>query len=93
MAGSTTQPLSKKDLQEALKPLATKDELKSLATKEDLKPLATKAALGQQTKELKAYADEQTQELARIVNGAFEKVGANIHSLSTRAWQISRLPN
>ena len=58
MAGSTTQPLSKKDLQEALKPLATKDELKSLATK---------AALGQQTKELKAYADEQTQELARIM--------------------------
>ena len=36
--------------------------------------LATKEGLAQQTEELKAYAREQTEELARMVNDGFEEV-------------------
>ena len=56
--------ITKKDLQDALKPLATKEALKSLATK---------AGLEAQSKELKAHAVEQTEELARIINGSFQE--------------------
>ena len=38
--------------------------------------LATKADLKEQTKELKAYAHEQTEELARIINGSFDEASA-----------------
>ena len=56
---------------EDLKGFATKEDLKGFATKEDLKqavaPLATKLELTAQTKELKVFAREQTEELARII--------------------------
>ena len=52
--------ITKKDLQEALKPLATKRDL-------DTK-LAT------QTKELKAYTDQQVGALAGMINRRFDEV-------------------
>ncbi|MBL8031163.1 MAG: hypothetical protein JNK33_02470 [Candidatus Doudnabacteria bacterium] len=56
-----------------VKNLATKDDLKSFATKDDLTNLVTKdnlkASLAEQTKELKQFAVEQTEELARIIAG------------------------
>ena len=42
-------------------------KLESLATKEDLQKFATKEDLQAQTAELKAFAVEQTEELARII--------------------------
>ena len=66
-----------------LKPFATKEDLKPFTTKEDLKPFAikddlksfyTKEDLKAQTKELKAFAVEQTEELARIVSRGFDDV-------------------
>ncbi len=48
--------ITKKDLQEAVKPLATKEGLKA------------------QTKELKAYAREQTAELAGTIKHGFDEV-------------------
>ncbi|MGH9761447.1 MAG: hypothetical protein ACREDR_18930 [Blastocatellia bacterium] len=57
--------LSKEHFEETIKSLATKDDLKNLATKDGLK---------QQTEELKSYAREQTEELARMVNDGFEDV-------------------
>lgn len=54
-----------------VKNLATKDDLKNFATKDDLANLATKdslkASLTEQTTELKQFAVEQTEELARII--------------------------
>jgi len=53
---------------------ATKDDLKGFATKDDLDRFATKDDLDAQTLDLKAFTIEQTEELARIVNGGFEDV-------------------
>ncbi len=47
---------------EKLKNLATKDDLKGFATKDDLK-----TSLAAQSEELKAFAEEQTESLARII--------------------------
>ena len=55
--------ITKKDLQEAVKPLATKDGLKA------------------QTKELKAYAREQTAELAGMVKRSFDAVDYSFDNL------------
>jgi len=41
--------------------------VQTLATKKDLEGFATKDDLAEQTKELKAHATEQTEELARII--------------------------
>lgn len=67
-------PLDKSDkiyLEKQFAKFATKDDLKSFATKDDLKSFATKdyldQRLDQQTKELKAYSDEQTETLAAII--------------------------
>ncbi len=57
-------PLTKKDLQEALKPLATKQDLQS------------------QTKELKAYARQQTEELAGMIKHGFDKVDERFDAVS-----------
>lgn len=59
--------ITKDDLDQKLHTFATKEDLKSFATKEDLRTFATKDDLKQQTKELKAYTDEQTENLARII--------------------------
>ena len=75
MAGSTIRPATKKDLQEALKPLATKDQLKALATKKDLRS---------QTTELKAYAREQTAELAGMIKHGFDEVDERFEAISQR---------
>jgi nitrogen regulatory protein PII-like uncharacterized protein len=50
-----------------LKNFATKDDLKNFATKDDFKNFATKDDLKAQTKELKDYADQQTEHLASII--------------------------
>jgi prefoldin subunit 5 len=47
--------------------LATKDSLINLATKDSLLGLATKDDLAKQTAELKKFAEEQTEQLARII--------------------------
>ncbi len=56
---------------EDLKSFATKEDLKSFATKDDLKGFVTeeflKTELEKQTKELKAYTDEQTDTLAAYI--------------------------
>ena len=49
---------------------ATKDDLVNFATKDDLVNFATKDDLKAQTAELKAFAVEQTEELARIIAGS-----------------------
>lgn len=71
---ATKEDLKSLATKDELKGLATKDELKNLATKEELKGLATKEDLKTQTKELKAFAVEQIEELSRIVNGGFDDV-------------------
>lgn len=57
-----------------LKSFATKDDLAGFATKDDLTNLATKdnlkTSLAEQTRELKQFAVEQTEELARIIASA-----------------------
>ena len=58
--------ITKKELQDALKPLATKVDASEAQTKDLDKKLQA------QSKELKAHAVEQTEELARIINGSFQ---------------------
>ncbi|MCL5667203.1 MAG: hypothetical protein M1383_05550 [Patescibacteria group bacterium] len=60
--------LAKLATKDNLTNLATKDELRNLATKDELRNLATKDDLKQQTKELKEFAEEQTEALARIIS-------------------------
>ena len=59
--------ITKKDLQDALKPLATKVDAIEAQTKDLDKKLQA------QSKELKAHTVEQTHELARIINGSFQE--------------------
>lgn len=42
-------------------------QLKGLATKDDIKNMATKDDLASQTRELKEFAEDQTDVLARII--------------------------
>ncbi|MDR3642927.1 MAG: hypothetical protein P4L74_04850 [Candidatus Doudnabacteria bacterium] len=64
--------LTKKDLEQVLDKrlanVATKVDLKNFATKNDLKDFVTKFDLQNQTKELKQFAEEQTDALARIIS-------------------------
>ena len=71
--------LTKRDLTEALKGVATKDDLKSFATKDDLKPLAHKADLEPlatkrdvEVVELKMERSERN--ITEAVNAAFSQV-------------------
>ena len=68
--------LSKKDLQDAIG-AQTKDFQNALKAQtkdfdQKLGKLATKDQLASQTKELKAYSDEKTEQLARMVTGAID---------------------
>lgn len=47
------------------------EKLANFATKDDLKAFATKADLNDQTKELKKFAVDQTEELAQIIGRSF----------------------
>jgi len=61
--------LTKEYFDQIIKNLATKEDLKPFVTKDDLKE-----SLKAQTKELKVFAVEQTEELAHMVNGGFDDV-------------------
>ena len=83
------QQLGKLATKDDLKKLVSKDELdeklKRLATKEDLEKLITKEhfeqQLQQQTKELKAYTDEQTETLASITKRGFDSVDVQLKDI------------
>ncbi len=91
-----------KILDEKLTGFATKDDLKSFATKEDLKGFATKEdlkgfiteeflkkELEKQTKELKAYTDEQTDTLGAYIA---ETIALPLEELK-RDFKLSTLPS
>ncbi len=63
---------TKKDIQEAVKDLATKDDLKAFATKEDLKALAIKD-------DLKALATKE--DIINGLNRAEDRLSAKINNL------------
>ncbi len=56
--------ITKKDAQA----FATKEDLKHFATKSDVEKFATKEDLDNQTRELKDYADEQTEHLVAVIS-------------------------
>ena len=60
---------TKEYLDGKLSNFATKDDLKGFVTKDDLKAMESRidAKFDSQTKELKAYADEQTEHLAQMI--------------------------
>lgn len=64
---ATKDEIAKLATKEEISKLASKDQIAKLVTKEEIAKLATKEDLRLQSKELKLFAEEQTETLARII--------------------------